>query len=274
MDGERMCGFAHHKWWDSAAHGRQECLPHQSGSASLHLRPSVHCHTMPDPLTPRYPVIQIAIDVPNIDDALRLGEIGAKAGVDWLEAGTPLIVRRGIDAIGAIARAFPEYPVLADYKTMDSGGRNVHLTAEQGGRIMTVCAGAPDETVASAVAASKETGVMVIVDTIGVRDQVARAREVEALGAHSVYLHYGADQRRADATRDSTQWAQAVGAAIKVPLGCGCFGIEDGVRAAQLGADIIVIGHPLISGPHPLGALKEFCEKVRAAYTPRAVMRK
>src|SRR5829696_8317753 len=108
------------------------------------------------PISIRPPVIQIAIDVPNIDDALKLAEIGVKAGVDWLEAGTPLIVRRGIDAIGAIARAFPEYPVLADYKTMDSGGRNVQLTAEQGGKIMTVCAGATDETIQSAVEASHD----------------------------------------------------------------------------------------------------------------------
>ena len=36
--------------------------------------------------------------------------------------------------------------------------------------------------------------------------------------------------------------------------------MEDGVRAASLGADVIVIGHPLISGPDPLGALKEFAE--------------
>ena len=215
------------------------------------------------------PVIQIAIDLTTIDDALRLAEIGVKAGVDWLEAGTPLIVRRGADAIGAIAKAFPEYPVLADYKTMDSGGKNVMLTAEQGGRIMTVCAGACDETIASAVAASKETGVLVIVDTIGVKDQVGRAREVERLGADSVYLHYGADQRRADATRDSTQWASSVGAAVKVPLGVGTFGIEDGVRAASLGADVIVIGHPLISGADPLGALREYCRRVREAYRPR-----
>ena len=225
---------------------------------------------MPQRLPIRPPVIQIAIDLFTIDDALRMAEIGAKAGVDWLEAGTPLIVRRGADAIGAIARAFPDLPVLADYKTMDSGGRNVHLTAEQGGRVMTVCAGACDETISSAVAASKETGVLVIVDTIGVRDQVARAMEAERLGADSVYLHYGADQRRADATRDSTQWARDVGAAVRVPLGAGTFGIEDGVRAAQLGADIIVIGHPLISGPDPLGALKDYCEQVRAAYRPRA----
>jgi 3-hexulose-6-phosphate synthase len=221
------------------------------------------------PIAIRPPVIQIAIDLFTIDDALRMAEVGVKAGVDWLEAGTPLIVRRGADAIGAIARAFPEFPVLADYKTMDSGGRNVHLTAEQGGKVMTVCAGACDETVASAVAASKETGVLVIVDTIGVRDQVGRAKEVERLGADSVYLHYGADQRRADATRDSTQWAESVGAAVRVPLGVGTFGVEDGVRAASLGADIIVIGHPLISGPDPLGALRDYCEQVRAAYRPR-----
>src|SRR4051794_25206321 len=67
------------------------------------------------------PVIQLAIDLFTVDEALRLAEVGVKAGVDWLEAGTPLIVRRGADAIGAIARAFPQFPVLADYKTMDSG---------------------------------------------------------------------------------------------------------------------------------------------------------
>lgn len=224
----------------------------------------------PQPIAINPPVIQLAIDLFTVDEALRLAEVGVKAGVDWLEAGTPLIVRRGADAIGALARAFPEFPVLADYKTMDSGGRNVQLTAEQGGKVMTVCAGACDETISAAVAASPDAGVLVIVDTIGVRDPVGRAKEVERLGAHSVYLHYGADQRRADATRDSTQWVRSVGDAISVPLGAGTFGVEDGVRAAGLGADIIVIGHPLISGPDPLGALREYCEKVRAAYRPRA----
>src|SRR5688572_12491033 len=179
------------------------------------------------PIAIKPPVIQLAIDLPDVDAALRLAEIGVKAGVDWLEAGTPLIVRRGADAIGAIARAFPEFPVLADYKTMDSGGKNVQLTKEQGGHIMTVCAGATDETVQAAVAASKETGVLVVVDTIGVRDQAGRSREVEAMGVHSVYLHYGADQWRKDASKDGTQWIPSVRAAVKCPIGCGTFGVED-----------------------------------------------
>src|SRR5260370_42577140 len=108
---------------------------------------------------------------------------------------------------------------------MDSGGCNVHRTAEQGGKVMTVCGGACDETIAAAVAASKETGVMVIADSIGVHDQPARARDVERLGVHSVYLHYGADQRRADSSRDSTQWLAAVSAAVGVPVGVGTFGV-------------------------------------------------
>jgi 3-hexulose-6-phosphate synthase/6-phospho-3-hexuloisomerase len=217
------------------------------------------------------PIIQIAIDLPDINDALKLAEIGVKAGVDWLEAGTPLIIRRGVDAIGAIARAFPHMPVLADYKTMDSGGRNVHLTAEQGGKLMTVCAGATDETIAAAVAASKETGVQVVIDTIGVRDQVGRSREVEKMGVHCVYLHYGADQRKADPSRDANQWIPAVGAAIKLPLGAATFSIENAVQAASLGADILVIGHPLISCADPLSALKEYCQRVREAYKPRQI---
>jgi 3-hexulose-6-phosphate synthase len=192
-----------------------------------------------------------------------------KAGVDWLEAGTPLIVRRGADAIGAIAKAFPQHPVLADYKTMDGGGRNVNLTAEQGGRIMTVCAGAAEETVVAAVTESAKNGVLVIVDTIGVKDQVAASRRMEQLGVDSVFLHYGADQRRAHPIEDSTPWVTGVGEAVKIPIGAATFGVEDAVRAASLGCEILVIGHPLISVADPLAALREYCERVREAYRAR-----
>ena len=123
---------------------------------------------------PRPPVIQIALDYATIDEALAMAKIGVEAGVDWLEIGTPLIVSQGVAPIGQMVRAFPDYPVLADYKTMDSGWKNVERTAEQGGHVMTVCADSPDETVQSAIAESKKTGVWVVADTIGVKDQAAR----------------------------------------------------------------------------------------------------
>lgn len=214
------------------------------------------------------PVVQIALDYATIEEALAMAKIGVAAGVDWLEIGTPLIISQGLSPIGQMVRAFPNYPVLADYKTMDSGGKNVHRTKGQGGHIMTVCANAPDETVKAAVAASKETDIAVVVDTIGVKNQAARAKQCEEWGVHSIYLHYGADQRAHDASQDSTQWLDEVLAAVTIPVGVGCFDVEDAVRAVQRGAQLVAIGHPVITGPRPLEELTRFVREVKANYRP------
>ena len=71
----------------------------------------------PLPITP--PIVQVAIDVLDVDRALKVAEAAVRAGVDWLEAGTPLITFQGVRSIGALAREFPEHPVLADFKMMD-----------------------------------------------------------------------------------------------------------------------------------------------------------
>src|SRR5687768_11149252 len=210
-------------------------------------------------------LIQIALDFLTIEQAIACARLGVQAGVDILEVGTPLIVAQGAGTIGQLKRAFPDYPVLADYKTMDSGGKNNQITHAQGGQYMTVCGNAPDETVRAAVAARRETGVKVVVDLIGCKDVPARARECEQWGVDMVYLHYGADQRRADATRDSTQWLEDVLAAVRIPVGVGTFGVEDGVRAASRGAALVAIGHPVISGEDPLGGLTEYVRRIRGA---------
>jgi 3-hexulose-6-phosphate synthase len=213
--------------------------------------------------TPNRVLIQIALDFPTIEMAIASARQGVEAGVDILEVGTPLIVAQGAGTIGQLKRAFPHYPVLADYKTMDSGGKNTVLTHQQGGQYMTVCGNAPDETVKAAVAASKETGVKVVVDLIGCKDVPARAAVCAAWGVDMLYLHYGADQRWADATRDSVQWLDEVLKVVKIPVGVGTFGWEDARRAVERGAALVAIGHPVISAEDPLAALKEYVKRVR-----------
>ncbi|HUF63984.1 MAG TPA: orotidine 5'-phosphate decarboxylase / HUMPS family protein [Verrucomicrobiales bacterium] len=217
------------------------------------------------------PITQIALDYSTVEEALAMAGIALEAGIDWLEAGTPLITCQGFKAIGALATAFPNRVVLADYKTMDSGFKNVQRTHEQGAHLMTVCANASDETVRSAIDEGKKLGIGVVVDTIGVKNQAERARQCAAWGADILYLHYSADERRADPSRDSTQWLDEVLAAVDCPVGAGCFGIEDALRAVSKGAEYVVIGHPLISGPDPLAALCEFASQVRANYRPRSL---
>ena len=139
------------------------------------------------PIKFQSPVIQIALDYPTIDEAIAMAQLGVEAGVDWLEVGTPLITCQGINPIGQLARAFPNHPIVADYKTMDSGWKNVERTAQQGGHIMTVCANAPDETVQSAIMMGKKLGIGVIADTIGVKNQGVRAKLCEQWGVDIVY---------------------------------------------------------------------------------------
>jgi orotidine-5'-phosphate decarboxylase len=50
----------------------------------------------------------------------------------------------------------------------------------------------------------------------------------------------------------------------------GCFDVEDGARAARMGAELIAIGHPVISAADPLADLRRFVREVKAAYRPRS----
>lgn len=215
---------------------------------------------------PAPPLVQLALDFPTLEEALAAAEVGVRAGVDILEAGTPLIVAQGAGVIGHLARAFPQMPILADYKTMDSGFKNVLITQKQGGHYMTVCANAADETVKSAIGEGKKTGVQVVMDTIGVKDQVARVRQGIDWGVDMVYLHFAADQRRAHPMFDAVPWVAPVcDVAGSIPVGMGCFGIDDAVRGVRAGASLVAIGHPLFNEPDLASALSRFVQAVKSA---------
>lgn len=68
------------------------------------------------------PIIQISLDLTTIDEALDVARAAVKAGVDWLEAGTPLILAEGLHGIRALRKEFPNHPIVADLKTMDGAG--------------------------------------------------------------------------------------------------------------------------------------------------------
>jgi 3-hexulose-6-phosphate synthase len=212
------------------------------------------------------PIVQVAIDVLRIDQALKIAEAAVKAGVDWLEVGTPLVTFAGTEAIGALARAFPGVPVLADYKTMDGAKKYVLETKAQGGRLSTVCAQAATETVQAAIDAGREADIAIICDLINSSNVPERAAEVEAMGVDSVYIHWGADQKAANPTRDPQLDLRAVVERISIPIGIATFTVEDGVRAMSNGAGVAVIGFPLIAEDDVVEALRRYVGEVKAAW--------
>ena len=48
------------------------------------------------------PIVQISLDVTEIAEALELADTAMQAGVDWLEAGTPLIIAEGMHGVRAL----------------------------------------------------------------------------------------------------------------------------------------------------------------------------
>jgi len=78
------------------------------------------------------PIVQISLDITDLKEALETAEMAVRAGVDWLEAGTPLIIAEGMHGVRALRSGFPDVPIVADLKTMDGGWLETELMAKAG----------------------------------------------------------------------------------------------------------------------------------------------
>ena len=76
-----------------------------------------------------HPIVQISLDLTSIEEALPVAEVAVAAGVDWLEAGTPLILAEGLRAVEALHARYPDHPIVADLKTMDGGYLETEMMA-------------------------------------------------------------------------------------------------------------------------------------------------
>jgi len=59
-------------------------------------------------------ILQLALDFVDLHRAVRVAELAVPAGVDWVEAGTPLIKSEGLDAVRELKRLFPGKTVVAE----------------------------------------------------------------------------------------------------------------------------------------------------------------
>jgi 3-hexulose-6-phosphate synthase/6-phospho-3-hexuloisomerase len=91
------------------------------------------------------PIVQISLDLIDIPEALATAAMAARAGVDWLEAGTPLIIAEGMHGVRALRERFARYPIVADLKTMDGGYLEAELMAKAGATHVVVMARAHED---------------------------------------------------------------------------------------------------------------------------------
>jgi len=192
------------------------------------------------------PRVQLSLDLTGLDEAIATAEIGVRAGVDWLEAGTPLILAEGLHAVRALHDRFPEHPVVADLKTMDAGYLEAEMMFRAGAAFVVVMAVAHERTVREAVRAGRERRGHVMADLMLHPDKPGMARRLEAWGVDVVIVHTGYDERHHDTRRSPLEDLAAVRAAVKLPLqAVGGLSIEQAARMPGLGAPLVVVGAPL-----------------------------
>jgi 3-keto-L-gulonate-6-phosphate decarboxylase len=110
------------------------------------------------------PIVQVSIDVPTVQQAIEIGHMAKRAGVDLLEFGTPLVLAQGLSAMDAFKAAFPDDPVLADVKIVDGAKKYVLSAAEKGAEFVTICGVAHDASIHQALEGQAESGITVVVD--------------------------------------------------------------------------------------------------------------
>lgn len=135
------------------------------------------------------PIVQISLDLTNIDEALETAALALRAGVDWLEAGTPLILAEGLHGVRKLREAFPGIPIVADLKTMDGGYLEAEMMAKAGATHVVVMARAHAETIKCVVKAGQDFGVKVMGDNMICHDMVEGAKFLEDLGCDYVIHH-------------------------------------------------------------------------------------
>ncbi len=201
-----------------------------------------------------------------------------RAGVDWLEVGTPLIIAEGMRGVRELRARFPQVPIVADLKTMDGGWLEAEVMAKAGASMVVVMGQAHDETIELVVKAGRDFGAKVMGDNMAMPDPVDGAKHLEDLGCDYIIHHIGFDMRTVRRSRGQhaptpLDRLREVVQAVQAPVqAVGGLTLEQATRTPEYGAPLVVVGAPIAIDPNAFrtaagdleSMLRLICEKVHA----------
>ena len=209
----------------------------------------------------KLPYLQIALDFIEEKKAFYIAEVVAPL-VEILEVGTPLLKATGIKIISILKKHFPSNLILADTKTMDVGALEAELVFNAGADIMTVCAAAPIETIQAAIKKAHELNKKVVVDFIGIKDKLNRAKEIVPLEPDYFNLHTAIDVQHIKG-----KFFNDLGLFKKhfsIPLSvAGGITPDDIGEIIQYNPDIIVVGGFITKAPDPKEAIMALKKEIK-----------
>jgi len=200
--------------------------------------------------------LQLALDLLDLERALRIARLAVPEGVDWVEAGTPLIKSEGLDAVRKLREAFPEKKIVADMKTADTGRLEMEAAAKAGADYAIVLGAASESTIREAIEVGKSYGLGIGVDLLGIEDPEPRVERLAQWGAAFLSVHCPVDvQMRGGSPFGMLERLARV---TDLPLAvAGGLNSETAPKAVAAGASIIVIGGAITKAEDPARAARD-----------------
>jgi 3-hexulose-6-phosphate synthase/6-phospho-3-hexuloisomerase len=207
------------------------------------------------------PVLQVALDMLNMHRAIQIAHEAVEGGVDWIEAGTPLIKSEGVEVLRKLKDSFPDKTLVADLKTMDTGGFECELATKAGADVICIMGVASDSTISEAIKSARRYGSRIMVDLMGVKDKLIRAKQVVNLGADFVCLHVGIDEQMSG--HNPLEIIEEVASEISVPVAvAGGINSETAVDVISAGASVVIVGGAIIKAPDVVKATSSIKEAI------------
>lgn len=205
--------------------------------------------------------LQLALDFLDLNEAISVAKKAAPF-VDIIEAGTPLIKSVGLEAIRRLKKEFPDKIINADMKTADVGDLETKMAAVAGANIVTIMGAAPIETLIAAVKEAKNhQNLKIAADTIGVKNIIERAKEIEQAGADYLLIHCGIDEQKTG--KDPIENVKlALQATDRISLiACGGINVETAKTFKDMErVEIVIVGGGITKAKDPGQAAKEIKE--------------
>jgi len=200
--------------------------------------------------------LQLALDLLDLERALRIARLAVPEGVDWVEAGTPLIKSEGLDAVRKLREAFPGKKIVADMKTADTGRLEMEAAAKAGADYAIVLGAASESTIREAIEVGKSYGLGIGVDLLGLEEPEPRVERLAQWGAAFLSVHCPVDvQMRGGSPFEMLERLARV---TDLPLAvAGGLNSETAPKAVAAGASIIVIGGAITKAEDPARAARE-----------------
>ena len=209
--------------------------------------------------------LQLAMDTLDGDEAMRLAAAVAPYA-EIIEAGTPLIKSVGINIVRKLRAAHPGKIILADLKSSDVGAYEANMAFTAGADIVTTQGITTLATIREVQGEADKWKRRAEVDMTGVKDPIARAKEVKDSGVSLVLYHRSIDE---ELTQGALWDERAVNTVRKMcALGLDVAvagGVNYDILPLLKGVPIygVVIGRGITAQPDPAQTAEKIARRIR-----------